>query len=253
MLPQLGFILYARCIHSVKPFVTRRLSRISYPPPTDLQSATLNTQTHILLACATLIPAAPALMPQIAATWQFKVAAMAAILGALLPDASLFFMFALGKIQGVPESIIFNEWYFSETWQRIGAETNSIPVYAAVALVSTTLIRRIKTGYKRLLQVVSFAAVFAISALLHTATDLPLHNDDGHPHFWPFTDWVYVSPVSYWDPRHHGTLWSVIELCLAAGLIVFLWRRFSNRFTKVCLLIAAISYAAVASFWLQAF
>ena len=213
----------------------------------------MNTQTHILLASAVLIPAAPTLMPRIADDWRFKIAAVVAFFGAFAPDASLFFMWILGKIQGVPESIIFGDWYFSETWQRVGAETNSMPVYAAIIAISIVGMRLFNSGNKRGSQIFSVALTFAIAALLHTITDLPLHHDDGHPHFWPFSNWIYQSPVSYWDPRYHGSQWRIIELALSIGLIIFLWRRYKNRFSRACLAFTAISYALVALFWLHVF
>ncbi len=192
-------------------------------------------------------------MPSIADAWRYNVAAVTAFAGSFAPDASLFFMWILGKIQRVPESVIFGEWYYSGTWQRIGAETNSMPVYAALIGLSLLVVLRLGPRYKRLSQLLSVVLTFAIAALLHTITDLPLHHDDGHPHFWPFSDWIYVSPVSYWDPRHHGLQWRVIELFIAIGLIVFLWRCYANRFSRACLAFTAISYVVVALFWLHVF
>ena len=213
----------------------------------------MNTQTHILLASAVLIPAAPVLMPDITEKWRYKVAAIAAFIGAFAPDASLFFMWILGKIQGVPESVIFGEWYFSDHWQRLGAETNSMPVYALIIVISVAGLQIFRSGHRHVTPWFSVALTFAIAALLHTLTDLPLHHDDGHPHFWPFSNWIYASPVSYWDPRYHGSQWRVVELALSLGLIVFLWRRFENRFSRACLAFTAISYGVVALFWLHVF
>ena len=34
-----------------------------------------------------------------------------------------------------------------------------------------------------------------LSMLLHVFGDLPLHHDDGHRHFFPFSDWRFESPV----------------------------------------------------------
>ncbi len=62
--------------------------------------------------------------------------------------------------------------------------------------------------------------------LLHIFGDLPLHHDDAHRHFFPLLDWRFLSPVSYWDPAHHGQWASLVEFIavLAAALIMYRWR-----------------------------
>ena len=198
------------------------------------------------------IPAASVL----SSSWshdKFKVAATAAFVGALLPDASLFAMFAIAKAQGVTAEVIFSEWYYSDYWQGLGAITNSIPVYAALTLVAWLLQRSITNISSNLKRWIQACLVIGLAALIHTLTDLPLHHDDGHPHFWPFSNWVFESPVSYWDPAHFGAQWTIIEFLVAGILIVFLWRRYANRLARVGLILAAISYAAMTLFWLSVF
>ncbi len=211
----------------------------------------MNTQTHMLMAVAVLLPAAstlarrgqtPKKTAQLAREPMLTGAqiTVAALVGALLPDASLFIMFIIAKAQGVADSVIWGEWYFSTTWQRFGALSNSIPIFASVAIIAYWL------------RVHAFT-IGALAALMHCFADLPLHHDDGHPHFWPFSDWIYSSPVSYWDPAHYGNHWSVIELCLAAAMVVFLWLRSTRKISRALLVLAALSYAVVAIFWLTAF
>ena len=60
------------------------------------------------------------------------------------------------------------------------------------------------------------------AALLHLTFDLPFHHDDAHPHFWPFSDWRFTSPLSYWDPAHDGGVIALAEVGLAVVLIGFL-------------------------------
>jgi hypothetical protein len=66
--------------------------------------------------------------------------------------------------------------------------------------------------------------------LLHSLGDLPLHHDDAHRHFFPFLDWRFSSPVSYWDPEHHGQWVSLIEFSgvLAASVFMY-WRWITLR------------------------
>jgi len=79
---------------------------------------------------------------------------------------------------------------------------------------------------------------FGLAALLHALCDLPLHNDDGHPHFWPFTDWVYASPVSYWDPDHHGFAAGLAEAGLSVAVSIILLRRFKGLIARIAILVA---------------
>ena len=47
------------------------------------------------------------------------------------------------------------------------------------------------------------ALLFFSSMLLHVLGDIFLHHDDAHGHFFPLSNWRFMSPVSYWDPNHH--------------------------------------------------
>jgi len=210
----------------------------------------LNTQTHLLLASVVLIPAS------VVARERFRVAsattpiAIAVLAGALLPDISLFVMWAIAKLQGVPESIIWQQWYYSAFWQRLGAITNSIPLFLSLAIVAITMrFRSINLSAEKM--VLSDCLLFAaLAALLHTLTDLPLHHDDGHPHFWPFTQWIFQSPVSYWDPNHYGQIWWAIEIVIGIFLMTVLWRRFSSVIARGLVLLAALSYVIAPVYWI---
>lgn len=221
----------------------------------------MNTQTHLLLACVVLVPAAAqAIASGTSHTKPFDriqnhrfsfdgphgvvLIAIAALLGALTPDASLFVMWGIAKSQGVAESIIWQDWYYSEFWQRIGAITNSIPGYSLLAVVGWCLR---KSG--RLPRAGHWLWVFSLAAILHTVCDFPLHHDDGHPHFWPFSQWIYRSPVSYWDPAHHGQIWSLFEMVLAIVLLVVLWRRFKHGLTRSLVMLTGCSYGAMIAYW----
>lgn len=178
---------------------------------------------------------------------------LAALFGALLPDASLFVMYFIAKAQGVADSVIWKDWYYSHTWQQIGAVSNSIPLFAGIGAIAYTLHTYIVVLAVRMAKISALLIIACLAALLHCFTDLPLHHDDGHPHFWPFSDWIFSSPVSYWDPSHYGNQWSIIELILALVLIVYLWRRYENLWSRVFLLFTGMSYGAVALFWIAAF
>jgi len=205
----------------------------------------MNTQTHLLLGLAAFSrrprgEALPASTPAVE---------LALLGGALLPDASLFVMWGRAKLAGVPDERIWSELYYSDFWQGIGAIGNSVPAFALVALVEWLAGGRLLGTAARARVPASVALAVAASALLHVFTDLPLHHDDGHPHFWPFSGWIYASPVSYWDPNHHGRLWSGVESALALLLIAVLWRRFRRSLARAALVLAGLSHVAVAAYW----
>ena len=113
----------------------------------------------------------------------------------------------------------------SDAWLAIFAVDDSIPLFAAILAVGTLF----RSGP---------AIAFAGAGLLHLAADPALHNDDARQHLWPLTDWVYASPVSYWDPAHHGLVVAPIETGAALALCALLWRR--HRSTWMHAAIAAL-------------
>ena len=66
---------------------------------------------------------------------------------------------------------------------------------------------------------------FAGAALLHIAVDFPLHGEDARMNFWPISDWVFRSPVSYWDTRAGAGLVGPVEIILSVAAAVLLLRR----------------------------
>ena len=135
-----------------------------------------------------------------------------AMLGSLLPDLSLYVLAGVSLfVLNIPPQVVFNELYFSDAWQTVFAVDNSVFVWLAVAIVAYWL----RSDWLRAL---------SIGALLHIALDFPLHHDDGRPHFWPLSDWVFESPFSYWD-RAQGAAWiAPIEAALCLCAAAWLWR-----------------------------
>ncbi|WP_284164009.1 cobalamin biosynthesis protein CobQ [Frigidibacter sp. SD6-1] len=141
---------------------------------------------------------------------------VAAVLGALVPDLSLYLMATASIwLMGIPAERVFRELYFSTEWQAVFAVDNSIPLWGIVLAFA---LWRGRTA------VIAFAA----AGLLHVTCDLVLHNEDARRHFWPVSDWMFRSPVSYWDPRHHGQIVAPVEMALAILCTAWLWRRFSG-------------------------
>ena len=97
------------------------------------------------------------------------------------------------------------------------------------------------------------AAVFCASALLHLAFDFPFHNDDARPHFWPLSDWVFESPLSYWDRAHHGTLVGAAEWIACAVCLVVLWIRFREPVARTMVASGMALQLAPVALWSMMF
>ena len=67
---------------------------------------------------------------------------------------------------------------------------------------------------------------FSIGAGFHTTIDILTHVDDGPLLFYPF-DWQtrFTAPISYWDPKHGGRIFAILEHILDVLLIIFLIKR----------------------------
>lgn len=152
-----------------------------------------------------------------------------AALGSLLPDVSLYLMAGVSLfLLRIPPERVFGELYFSNSWQSVFAVDNSFLVWGIVLLVAV-LMRSMP------------AVALSCAGLLHIASDFALHNDDARPHFWPLSDWVFESPISYWDSQHHAGLvapFTLIVVLISAFVILRRWKDLRVRFAvlTVCCL-----------------
>lgn len=190
----------------------------------------MNTPAHLLLSAALWArPTAGAPRPD--ATARRNGAALA---GSLIPDLSLFFMVLWeARVNRRSPAQIFGEDYRDPFWTAVFSVDNSIPLWSLLTVL----------GLWR-----GWAALTALagSALLHCLIDLPLHHNDGRPHFQPFTGWIFESPVSYWDPLRWGWLVGPLEFLLCLGLAATLWRRFRSRLVHALIAAALAAEAAPA-------
>ncbi|SFI13186.1 cobalamin biosynthesis protein CobQ [Albimonas pacifica] len=193
----------------------------------------MNTPAHLIFAAAAFArPVPPG--PGAAAARRRNLAALA---GGIAPDLGLFALFAWARwVQGHDLPTIFGQDYGSPLWQGMFRVDNSIVLWGALALAALALRR-------------PTPAVFAGAALLHLAFDLPLHHSDARPHFWPVTDWVFRSPLSYWNPARHGHEVALAEGALCLLLAVVLWRRFRGAWTHAAILILLAVEAAPTVVW----
>lgn len=190
------------------------------------KGAAMNTPAHLLLGAAVM------------GRFGERKLIWAALAGALLPDLSLYLL-AGGALflLNIPPQRVFNELYFSDTWQAIFAIDNSFVVWGM--LLGFAIWRH-----------VPWALALTGAALLHLVLDFPLHHDDGRAHFWPITGWVFESPFSYWD-RDHGAMWvAPIEAAAASVAAVVLWVRRPGIVLSALVAILLLAELSVVRNWL---
>ena len=134
-------------------------------------------------------------------------------IGAVAPDVPLVAFFVYERfICSVPDEVIWSQTYFTPHWQAVFDTSHSLPLLAGAACVAYAARAR------------GLLALFT-SMALHSIADFPLHHDDAHAHFFPLSAWKFRSPISYWDPRHYGTLVAPLEVLLVAAGAYLLLRR----------------------------
>ena len=132
-----------------------------------------------------------------------------AVAGGLLPDLSLYLLvFNSLVLRGDTPDQVFGEFYFSDEWQRIFSIDNSFFVWALVIAIGFY--------WKR-----EWVWVLGVACVVHLLGDFPLHHDDGRAHFWPFSDWIFQSPLSYWDVTTMHELSHRLKGCSAWCCIYF--------------------------------
>ena len=152
------------------------------------------------------------------------------ILGALVPDLPMFWFYFFEKvIQGTPERLIWSQAYYEEGWQNFIDLFNSLPI--AIAGLIAALRFKSKIG-----------VLFFASILLHIMGDLPLHHDDGHRHFFPFSQWRFQSPISYWDPNHYGNIVLLLEILVVIVSCIILFQIYQSRAGRLSIGLLGLGY-----------
>ncbi|MCF2869921.1 cobalamin biosynthesis protein CobQ [Octadecabacter sp. G9-8] len=161
----------------------------------------------------------------------------AAIAGAAIPDLSLYLLAGTHLlILGTDPQVVFGEMYFSDAWQSVFRIDNSFLVWGMVLALGLALRR-------------AWIVALAGSALLHIGLDFPLHHDDGRAHFWPITNWIFESPVSYWDPAHFGRILTPIEVLVSWGVCAWLSQRYRGSAMRAVIGVFGLLQVPVAYAW----
>ena len=131
---------------------------------------------------------------------------VAIAIGAILPDVPIFVFYLVAKyIYKMPEGKIWSEAYYEPVWQNLVALFHSIPL-ALIGAVAFYLLDG------------ELGVILCISMVCHSLLDLPVHNDDAHRHFFPLSNYRFISPFSYWDTNHYGRTVAFIEIALVIAV-----------------------------------
>jgi hypothetical protein len=140
-------------------------------------------------------------------------AAAPVFLGAVLPDAPIAVLYLWeGRVRGTPEDKIWSVAYQRPFWQAVIHGAHSIPLALLGALGAWL------AGWHA-------GVLFFLSVLLHALADVPVHGEDAHRHLMPFSNWRFISPLSYWDVKRHARVVAACEAALVAVAAVLLGRR----------------------------
>ena len=162
---------------------------------------------------------------------------VAIFLGSIIPDLAIYLWAPYQSVvNGVSGEEMWRVLYFEAPMQNLIAWFNSIPIYGLLAVIGYAA--RGRTWGKLML-------FFALAALIHMATDLPVHAEDAYRHFWPISNWRFYSPLSYWDNNHHAVWVSKIDTAIALASVAVLWQRFPSRWVKITLSITAGFYILI--------
>jgi len=157
-----------------------------------------------------------------------------ALAGAMIPDLSLYVLAGTHlMILGTDPQVVFGQLYFSNAWQSIFRVDNSIILWG----IGLGLALSLRSAW---------AVALCGAALLHLGLDFLLHHDDGRAHFWPISNWIFASPVSYWDPNHYGGIVGFIEITISVALCIWLWGRFVGKWMRGLIVALALMEAAPA-------
>ena len=185
----------------------------------------MNTPAHLIIGAAVFGRRDARLV-----TW-------CALLGGFLPDLSLYAMAGWSLfVMDLSPQRVFDELYYSDAWQQVFAVDNSFILWGIALLVAVWR----KSGW---------AVALCGAAFLHLCLDFPLHNHDARMHFWPVSDWKFISPISYWEGARGGDIVGAIEIVLVAVLTVYLMRMLRDLWLRLVIGILALLQIAPFIVW----
>lgn len=155
---------------------------------------------------------------------------IAITIGAILPDMPIFLFYFMAKyIYKLPESKIWSEAYYEPLNQDLVALFHSIPL----AVIGLGICFYLDW---------QFGTVLCISIICHSLLDLPVHNSDAHRHFFPFSNYRFISPFSYWDVNHYAKYIAGIEVLLVLIANPLILDLLKSHFTKGLIILIDLLY-----------
>jgi len=142
---------------------------------------------------------------------------LAFVLGALFPDTPTYLFFIVnGLILGYSGQVLWGDMYFNSAWSIPITLTHSFILWPVLIVTATYF------GWNLL-------RWFSISALIHTVVDFLVHTDDAYRHFYPFSQWKFYSPISYYNPAEYGLFVSAFDSLLVLGLLTYLYTKYLGK------------------------
>lgn len=158
-----------------------------------------------------------------------RPAGWAILAGAILPDVPIFVLWARERARGLSSEEIWRGPYQSPFWLNLIHGMHSIPL----ALSGLAIAYFVHHG---------LLIAFFASLLLHAILDFPVHAEDAHRQFLPFSQYRFISPISYWDVRYHGRVVGIVEALLVLVSTIFLWTRAASYWERGALVFVDVWY-----------
>lgn len=199
----------------------------------------MQTYSHLLITAALRKPLEHAIRQK-----DLPPLRLAALLwGSVLPDIPLILIsivcaiidlrsgLALGSEAFRQESLLrklFEEWFFSNPWVISAQNIFHSPLLLLAYILLSYML------WRRGVRAMGYLFWLFCASLFHSGIDILVHHDDGPLLFFPL-NWSlrFASPVSYWDPQHHGIPFAIFEhsldLAILLGLVFVFFRNRAKR------------------------
>ena len=154
------------------------------------------------------------------------------IVGGFLPDLPVYlFFFYHTLIAGTSQNDMWETLYFNGAFSPFITLAHSFIIWPILLAASYALGRQ-------------FFVWVAASAILHSIMDFFVHVDDAYRHFYPFSNWKWRSPASYWDPQYYGNIIGALDTVVIFLLLIFLMKKTSSKRAQHLIIVISLIYLA---------